>query len=109
MLPKIITNTKDDLFKNKIADTIFPNIQLIKSIEEGENFLYFFLDIFGIKENLKLKFEKEYKEKFDVDINNNICFGINLINLLDLQEMFPLEKIFKIISDNYFLISYRMY
>ena len=57
-VPKIITNTKDDLFKNKIADTIFPNIQLIKSVEEGENFLYFFLDIFGIKENLKKNIKK---------------------------------------------------
>ena len=108
-VPKIITDTKDDSFKNKIADTIFPNIHLIKSIEEGENFLYYFVDIFGIKDILKLKFEKEYKDKIVVDINTNICFGINLINLLDLQEMFPLEKIFKIISDNYFLISYRMY
>ena len=108
-VPKIISNTKDESFKNKITDTIFPNIHMIKLIEYGEHFLYYFINIFDIKDNLKKRFEKEYKEQFDVNINNSLCFGINLINLLDLQEMYPLEKIFKIISDNYILISYRTY
>jgi hypothetical protein len=108
-VPKIIANTKDESFKNKIADTIFPNIQMIKSIEDGENFLYHFINIFDIKDNLKKRFEKEYKEKFDININNSLCFGINLINALDLQEMYPLEKIIKIISENYLFISYKTY
>jgi hypothetical protein len=82
---------------------------MIKSIEDGENFLYHFINIFDIKDNLKKKFEKEYKEKFDININNSLCFGINLINALDLQEMYPLEKIIKIISENYLFISYRTY
>ena len=108
-VPKIINNTKDNSFKAKVIETIFPNIQFIKNIEEGEYFLYYFTNVFNIKNEIKSLIEKEKKEEVNQIINNSLCFGLNLINIFDLQEMFPLEKIFKIISDNYFLISYRIY
>ena len=108
-IPKIIVNKKDDSFKNKICETIIPNIQMIKNIEDGENFLYYFIDVFDIKNIFKLKVEKEYKDKLYEIININLCFGLNLINTLDLQELFPIEIIFKIIRDNLYLISYRIY
>ena len=108
-VPKIISNTKDENFKNKVCETIIPNFQLIKSIEDGENFLYYFINDFNIKNNLKLKIEKEYKDKFIENLNYSFYLGLNIVNLLDLQEMIPLENIFKIISDNYFLVSYHIY
>ena len=108
-IPKILTNEKDDSFKNKIIDTIIPNIQIIKGIEDGENFLYYFINIFNLKKGLKMLIEKENKEKFKEIVNNHLCLGLNLINILDLQKIFPLEEIFKIICDNYYLISYNIY
>ena len=85
------------------------NIQMIKLIDEGENFIYYFINIFNIKTNLQKIIEKEDKTSFFNLIRNNLCIGLNLINILDLQEMFPIEKIFQIIFYNYFLISYRIY
>ena len=108
-IPKIIINAKDDSYKNKMCESIINNIQIIKNIEDGENFLYYFINIFNIKNIFKLKIEKEYKDKFSEVIKNNLCIGLNLINILDLQEMHPLELIFKIISDNYYLVSYHIY
>ena len=108
-VPEVIMNTKDDSFKEKVFETIFPNIQMIKYIDDGRYFLNYFVNIFNIKDIFKLKVEKEYKEKINEILNNSLCFGINLINILDLQEQFPIEKIFKIISDNYLLVSYRIY
>ena len=58
---------------------------------------------------MKSKIEKEYKEQVNQIVNNNIGFGLNLINAFDLQEMFPLEKVFKILLNNCSLISYRLY
>ena len=108
-IPKIIINTKDYSFKAKVIETVFPNIQFIKNIEEGEFFLYYFTNVFNIKEEMKSKIEKEYQEEVNQMINSSLCFGLNFINTFDLQKIFPLEKIFKVISDNYFLISYRIY
>ena len=108
-IPKIIINKKDYSFKNKISETMLSNIQMIKLIDEGENFIYYFINIFNIKTNLQKIIEKEDKISFFNLIRNNLCIGLNLINILDLQEMFPIEKIFQIIIDNYFLISYRIY
>ena len=65
--------------------------------------------MFNIKEEMKSKIEKEYQEEVNQMINSSLCFGLNFINTFDLQKIFPLEKIFKVISDNYFLISYRIY
>ena len=108
-VPKIINNTKDNSFKEKVIETIFPNIQFIRNIEEGEFFLYYFTNVFNIKNEMKSKIEKEKQEEVNQIINSSLCFGLNFINTFDLQQMFPLEKIFKILSDNYFLISYRIY
>ena len=108
-IPKVIINTSDDTFKNIISETILPNIQMIKSIEEGDNFLYYFINIFDIKKNLKKKIEKLDKDKLLNIINNNLCIGLKLIDILDLQEILPINKIFDIILDNYFLISYHIY
>ena len=49
--PKIIVNTKDASFKEQICETIFNNIQLIKEIEDGQYFLYYFTEVFNIREN----------------------------------------------------------
>ena len=108
-IPKIINNTKDNSFKSKVIETIFPNIQFIKSIQEADSFLYYFTNIFNIKDEMMLKIEKEYQEQLNQIVNNNVCFGLNLINAFDLQEMFPLETIFKMLLNNYSLISYRIY
>ena len=110
-IPKIITNGKDDIFKDKISESFFKNIKMIKNIEDSENFLYYFINVFKIKENLKLKIEKEkeIKEQITEIIRSYIIFGLNLVNILDLQEIFPLKTFFSIISDNYFLISYHIY
>ena len=85
--PKVINNTKDKEFKEQICESIFTNIQLITDIEDGQYFLYYFTEVFGTKEIFKEKLIKEHKE----------------------QEMFPLEQIFKVISDNLYLISYHIY
>jgi len=58
---------------------------------------------------MKSKIEKEYKEYINQIVNNSVCFGLNLINVFDLQGMFPIEKVFKIILNNYSSISYRIY
>ena len=108
-IPKVIANTKDDTFRNKISETILPNIQMIKLIEDGENFLYYFINSFNIKQNFKKIIEKEGKDKLFNLINDNLCLGLNLINILDLQEILPIDKVFDIITDNYFLISYHIY
>ena len=108
-IPKIINNTKDNSFKSKVIETIFSNIQFIKSIQEGENFLYYFTNIFNIKDEMKSKIEKEYKEDINQIVNYSVCFGLNLINAFDLQDLFSIEKVFKIILNNYSSISYRIY
>ena len=108
-IPKIINNTKDCSFKSKVIETIFSNIQFIKSIQEGEYFLYYFTNVFNIKDEMKSKIEKECQEQVNQIVNNNLYFGLNLINAFDLQEMFPLEKVFKIVLNNYSLISYHIY
>ena len=107
--PKIIVNTKDASFKEQICETIFNNIQLIKEIEDGQYFLYYFTEVFNIREIFINKLLKEQKEKMTEYILGFIVFGLNLINIFNLQEMFPIEKMFKIISDNYYLISYHIY
>ena len=107
--PKIISNQNNDKFKEEICNSICDNLSLIKDIEDGENFLYYITEVFGIKEMLKNKFINEHKEKMNEFITQYLAFGLNFINLFDLQEMFPLEKLMKIISDNYYLISYHLY
>lgn len=107
--PKIISNQNNDKIKEEICNSICDNLSLIKDIEDGENFLYYITEVFGIKEMLKNKFINEHKEKMNEFITQYLAFGLNFINLFDLQEMFPLEKLMKIISDNYYLISYHLY
>ena len=107
--PKIISNQNNDKIKEEICNSICDNLSLIKDIEDGENFLYYITEVFGIKEMLKNKFINEHKEKTNEFITQYLAFGLNFINLFDLQEMFPLEKLMKIISDNYYLISYHLY
>ena len=107
--PKIIKNPKEISFKEQVCETIFTNLQLIKEIEDGENFLYFFSEIFDIKDLLKNKLISEHKNTTNNFISSYLVFGLNLIKTFDLQEFFPMDKIFKIISDNDFLISYIIY
>ena len=107
--PKIIKNPKEISFKEQICETIFTNLQLIKEIEDGENFLYYFSEIFDIKDLLKNKFISEHKDTTNNFISSYLVFGLNLIKTFDLQEFFPMDKIFKIISDNDYLISYHIY
>ena len=107
--PKIISNQNNDKIKEEICNSICDDLSLIKDIEDGENFLYYITEVFGIKEMLKNKFINEHKEKMNEFITQYLAFGLNFINLFDLQEMFPLEKLMKIISDNYYLISYHLY
>jgi hypothetical protein len=107
--PKIISNTKDATFKEKICETIFNNIQLIKDLEDGQYFLYYFTEVFDIREIFINKVSKEHKEKMTEYILGFIVFGLNIINIFNLQEIFPIEKMFKVISDNYYLISYHIY
>ena len=107
--PKVINNTKDKEFKEQICESIFTNIQLITDIEDGQFFLYYFTEVFGTKEIFKEKLIKEHKEQMTNIIFGYLVFGINFINIFDLQEMFPLEQIFKVISDNLYLISYHIY
>ena len=107
--PKIIKSTKDNSFKEQICESIFTNLQLVKEIEDGDNFLYYFSEVFDVKELLKNKFINEHKDITINYISSYLVFGLNLIRIFDLQEMFPIEKIFKIISDNYYSISYLIY
>ena len=108
-VPKIINNTNDVAFKDQVCESIFSNIELIKNIEDGQYFLFYFTEVFGIREIFINKLLKEHKEKMTDLICGFIVFGLNTINIFNLQEHFPLEKIFKIISDNYYLISYHIY
>ena len=108
-IPKIINNSKDSSFKEQICETIFSNIQLIKDIEDGQYFLFYFTEVFGIREIFVNKLLKEHKETMSNLILGFIVFGLNTINIFHLQDNFPLEKIFQIISDNYYLISYHIY
>ena len=82
--PKIINNTKDNAFKEKICESIFANIQLTIDIEEGQYFLYYFTEVFGTKEIFKEQFIKQYKEEMTNIICKNLAFGINFINIFDL-------------------------
>ena len=107
--PKIIQNKKDNEFKEQICETIFKNLQLLKDIEDGENFLFYFSEVFDVKNQLKNKFMNEYKGETINFISSYLVLGLNLIKSFDLQELFPIDKIFKIISDNYYLISYHIY
>ena len=107
--PKVIKNTKDNSFKEQISETIFTNIQLVKEIEDGENFLYYFSEVFDVKEILKNKFINEHKDITVNYVSNYLVFGLHIIRIFALQDLFPIEKIFKIISDNYYLISYHLY
>ena len=107
--PKVIKNTKDNSFKEQISETIFTNIQLVKEIEDGENFLYYFSEVFDVKEILKNKFTNEHKDITVNYVSNYLVFGLHIIRIFDLQDLFPIEKIFKIISDNYYNVSYLIY
>lgn len=108
-IPKVIKNTKDNTFKEKISETIFINIQLVKEIEDGDNFLYYFSEVFDVKEILKNKFINEHKDITVNYVSNYLVFGLHIIRIFDLQDLFPIEKIFKIISDNHYYISYLIY
>ena len=108
-VPKIINNENDIKFKDQICESIFSNIQLIKNIEEGQYFLFYFTEVFNIREIFINKLLKEHIKTMTDLICGFIVFGLNTINMFNLQEYFPLEKIFKIISDNHYLISYNIY
>ena len=107
--PKLINNTKDNLFKEEICETIFSNLELIKDIDDGDYFLYYFTEVFNIKDIFIKKFMNEHKEKTTNFILSYLVFGLNFINIFNLQETFPIEIIFKKISDNYYSISYLIY
>ena len=107
--PKVIKNTKENSFKEQISETIFTNIQLVKEIEDGENFLYYFSEVFDVKEILKNKFINEHKDITVNYVSNYLVFGLHIIRIFALQDLFPIEKIFKIISDNYYNVSYLIY
>ena len=107
--PKVINNTKDNIFKEQICETIFSNLGLIKDIDDGDYFLYYFTEVFNIKDIFIKKFMNEHKEKTTNFILSYLVFGLNFINIFNLQEIFPIEIIFKNISDNYYSISYLIY
>ena len=107
--PKVINNPKNNEFKEKFCESIITNLQLIKDIEDGDYFLYYFCEVFGAKEILKNKLINEHKEITTNFIISYLASGLNLINLFALQEMFPIEKIFQIIVDKYYQISYLIY
>ena len=107
--PKAIQNPKDNEFKVQLCQTIINNLQLIKEIEDGEHFLYYFSEVFGVKDILKNKFTNENKDIIANFINEYIVSGLNVIYIFELKEIFPFEKIFQIFIENYYLISYHIY
>jgi len=108
-IPKIIKNEQDIRFKESICDSVFTNINLLKDIENGQYFLFYFTEVFDIREIFINKLFNKYKESMTKYILDFFIIGLNIINIFNLQENFTIEIIFKNISDKIYSISYHVY
>ena len=108
-IPKIIKNEQEIKFKESICESIYTNIDLIKDIENGQYFLFYFTEVFDIREIFIEKFLNEHKESMTKFILDFLVLGLSIINIFNLQNIFPIEIIFKNISENNYSFSYHVY
>ena len=108
----LIMNTDNEL-KNKTTEFLENNLLIIKKIYGGSGyFLYLYINIFDIKENLlnKINDEQNSNSQLKLDLkDNNIYLNLHIISALNLQNKYTLDVIFQKIADNLMKISPLLY